>query len=94
MQAKYTDKKHRIVNVTLYPLTLAPRAPHKVHSSRGSAAARALEFGIDLTLTIENLRLTPEERIRKLDCFIESVRELKASIRLIDPANAIAEQHH
>ncbi len=33
----------------------------------GSAAERAVEFGIDLTLTLENLRLTPEERIRKLD---------------------------
>jgi len=27
----------------------------------GSAAARAVEFGIDLTLTLENLRLTPGE---------------------------------
>jgi hypothetical protein len=33
----------------------------------GSAAARAVEFGIDLMLTLENLRMTPEERIRKLD---------------------------
>ena len=33
----------------------------------GSAAERAAEFGMDLTLTLENLRLTPEERIRKLD---------------------------
>ena len=33
----------------------------------GSPAERAVEFGIDLTLTLENLRLTPEERIRKLD---------------------------
>ncbi len=33
----------------------------------GSAAARAVEFRIDLTLTLKNLRLTPEERIRKLD---------------------------
>jgi hypothetical protein len=33
----------------------------------GSAAARAVEFGIDLTLILENLRLTPEARIRKLD---------------------------
>ena len=33
----------------------------------GSAAARAVEYGIDLTLTLQNLRLTPEERIRKLD---------------------------
>jgi hypothetical protein len=46
----------------------------------GSAAARAAEFGIDLTLTLENLRLTPEERIRKLDNFIKSVEKLKNSI--------------
>ena len=49
----------------------------------GSAAARAAEFGIDLTLTLENLRLTPEERIRKLDNFIQGVAKLKKSIRLI-----------
>jgi len=45
----------------------------------GSAAARAADFGIDLTLTLENLRLTPEERIRKLDSFIQGVAELRAS---------------
>lgn len=60
----------------------------------GSAAERAAEFGIDLTLTLENLRLTPEERIRKLDNFIESVSKLKASVRIIDPTNAIADENH
>lgn len=60
----------------------------------GSAAARAAEFGIDLTLTTENLRLTPEQRIRKLDDFIESVAKLKSSIRFITPTNATAEQDH
>lgn len=54
-----------------------------LHPPAGSAAARAVEFGIDLTLTIENLRLTPEERIRKLDNFISSVARLKASLRII-----------
>ena len=54
----------------------------------GSAAARAVEFGIDLTLTLEQLRLTPEERIRKLDSFIEDVANLRASVRIIDPGNA------
>jgi hypothetical protein len=49
----------------------------------GSAAARATEFGIDLTLTLENLRLTPEQRIRKLDDFIEGVAKLNASLRVI-----------
>ena len=32
----------------------------------GTAAAAARDFGIDLSLTVSNLRLTPEERIRKL----------------------------
>lgn len=40
----------------------------------GSAAERAAEFGIDLTLTLENLRLTPEERIRKLENLIVAER--------------------
>jgi hypothetical protein len=60
----------------------------------GSAAARAVEFGIDLTLTLENLRLTPEDRIRKLDSFIESIAKLKNSIRLKGPVHATAEQDH
>jgi hypothetical protein len=46
----------------------------------GSAAERATEFGIDLTLTLENLRLTPEERIRKLDNLIEAAAKLRASV--------------
>ena len=54
----------------------------------GSAAARAVEFGIDLTLTLENLQLTPEERIRKLDQFIMAVARLKASARRIGPRDA------
>ena len=43
----------------------------------GSAAARAVQFGIDLTLTVENLRLTPEERIRKLDNRLAAVAKSK-----------------
>ena len=59
-----------------------------LHPPRGSAAARAAEFGIDLTLTLEHLRLTPEERVRKLDSFIEGVTKLKSSARLTAPINA------
>jgi len=59
----------------------------------GSAAARAAEFGTDLTLTLEHLRLTPEERIRKLDNFIEGVAKLRASARL-HHTHATPEQHH
>ena len=60
----------------------------------GSAAARAAEFGIDLTLTLENLRLTPEERVRKLDNFIKSVEKLRKAVRIIDPSNATAGPDH
>jgi len=58
----------------------------------GSAAARAVEFGIDLTLTLENLRLTPEERIRQLEDFIAGVAKLKATARILGPTDAIAKQ--
>jgi hypothetical protein len=57
----------------------------------GSAAARAVEFGIDLTLTLENLRLTPEERIRRLDDHLAGIAWLKANARL-KPSNATAHE--
>ncbi|HXM33757.1 MAG TPA: hypothetical protein VN920_01085 [Pyrinomonadaceae bacterium] len=43
----------------------------------GTAAAAARDFGVDLTLTIQNLRLTAEERVRRLDNFIEDVKILR-----------------
>jgi hypothetical protein len=47
----------------------------------GTAAAAARDFGIDLSLTVSNLRLTPEERIKKLDRFQASMKEIrKASL--------------
>src|ERR1041385_7884435 len=60
----------------------------------GSAAARAVQFGIDLTLTLANLRLTPEERIRKLDSFIEGVTNLKNLSRVKGTADATVDQGH
>ena len=47
----------------------------------GSAAERAKEFGIDLTLTVENLKLTLEQRIRRLNAWREAIRELRAGMR-------------
>jgi hypothetical protein len=58
----------------------------------GSAAARAVECGIDLTLTLENLRLTPEERIRKLDDHLAGIAWLKANARLIPPSKPTAHE--
>ena len=60
-----------------------------LHPPPGSAAARAVEFGIDLTLTLENLRLSPEERIRQLDKFIKTVGEMEASARRQGPSNVV-----
>jgi hypothetical protein len=60
----------------------------------GSAAARAVEFGIDLTLTLENLRLSPEQRIRKLDNFILAVQRLKAFARRVGPTDAAFDEHN
>jgi hypothetical protein len=48
----------------------------------GSAAERAAKLGVDLKELLENLRLTPEERIRKLEA-----RILSARLNKIDPAN-------
>ena len=60
----------------------------------GSAAARAVEFGIDLTLTLENLRLTPEDRVRKLDAFIEDIANLKLAVQEQKLANGITEENN
>jgi hypothetical protein len=48
----------------------------------GTAAAAARDFGIDLSLTVSNLRLTPEERIKKLDQFQASMRKIRKAALL------------
>ncbi len=55
----------------------------------GTAAAAARDFGIDLTLTVVNLRLTPEERIRRLDDFVDGIKQIQANLRWVNrcPAN-------
>jgi len=46
----------------------------------GTAAAAARDFGIDLSITVSNLRLTPEERVRQLDEFQASMKELRKAV--------------
>jgi hypothetical protein len=41
--------------------------------SDSTAVRRAVEFGIDLTLLIENLKYTPTERVRRSQRSLESV---------------------
>ena len=45
----------------------------------GTAAARAREFGVDLSLTLSNLRLTPEERLLRLERARELLKEIEAA---------------
>ena len=52
----------------------------------GTAAARARDFGIDLSLTVSNLRMTPAERVKRLD-------EFQHEIRLLRQAVFLSEQH-
>jgi len=53
----------------------------------GTAAAAARDFGIDLSLTVSNLRLTPEERIKQLDDHLDGIRALRGSLRIISRAS-------
>jgi hypothetical protein len=47
----------------------------------GSAAARARDFGIDLTLLIQRLRLTPEERLLQLQRVMVEMETMRAGLR-------------
>jgi hypothetical protein len=44
-----------------------------------TAAERAADYGIDLSLIEENLRLTPEQRIDQNDLVLTEVEELVAA---------------
>jgi hypothetical protein len=53
----------------------------------GTAAAAARDFGVDLSLTVSNLRLTPEERIKRLDDHVGGILALRRSLRVISRAS-------
>ena len=42
----------------------------------GSKVAAALEFGIDLTLTFEQLKKTPQERLENLQSVMKGLEEV------------------
>lgn len=49
----------------------------------GSKVAAAKQFGIDLTLTLRQLRLTPEERLDELQQEMEALEELSAEAQSV-----------
>jgi hypothetical protein len=44
------------------------------------ALHRAAEFGVDLTLLVENLRQSPTERVRRAQRFLDSVLALQGEV--------------
>lgn len=45
------------------------------------ALKQAIEYGIDVTLLIENLRYTPTERLRRHQAVLESIVALREEVR-------------
>lgn len=58
--------------------SLSSKAEQRLQNPKpGSAIAAARDFGIDLTLLIERLRLTPEERLRRLQQAMTSLSQIR-----------------
>jgi hypothetical protein len=57
----------------LTPEEFARAADRLLHPAPGSRIEAARDYGIDLTLLVEQLRLTPAERARKLEDFSTDV---------------------
>ncbi len=47
----------------------------------GGAIEAARDYGIDLTLIIERLRLTPDERIRDLQRFMQFMEKMRQAVK-------------
>ena len=56
-----------------------------LHPKAGSKIAEARDYGIDMTLIVENLRLTPEKRIEKLQEAMIGFAELRRSAKRVNP---------
>ena len=58
-----------------------PSAEERLRNPRSnSAIARARDFGIDLTLLIERLRLTAEERVSRLQREMNALDQIRGSV--------------
>ena len=48
----------------------------------GSRIEAAKRYGIDLTLLIEQLRLTPGERVRRMQLLAQTVEKARGTVRI------------
>jgi hypothetical protein len=58
----------------------------------GSKIAEARDFGIDLSQLVENLRLTPSERIKRNDAAVNSVLKFAEAMRRAKAALPVTEK--
>ena len=65
----------------LPPEELARAEDRLRYPARGSRIEAAVDYGIDVTLLIEQLRLTPAERARRLEKTTDGLEELRGAAR-------------
>ena len=53
------------------------------HPLAGTAIARARDFGVDLSLLIERLRLTLDERVRQLQKAMTELEQIRGAAQRI-----------
>lgn len=54
--------------------------PESPSEATTSAVERAIAFGVDITLLVENLRLTPTERLRRGERILKSLVAFKKEV--------------
>ena len=47
----------------------------------GSKIEAARDYGVDLTLLVNNLRLTPDQRVRKMESAMRFAEQLREALR-------------
>jgi len=65
----------------LTPEQFARAAERLQNPAPGSRIEAAKKFGVDLTLLTELLRLTPEERLRKLQRASQAIESIRGAAR-------------
>ena len=71
-------RKRRKISVTTMSRNIEEQL---LNPQPGTAAARARDFGIDLTLLIRRLKLTPEERANELQRTMRSLEQARLSLQ-------------
>ncbi len=63
-----------------YSMAMLDRPVPTVSSRAADPVIEAYKKGIDRTLIRENLKLTPDERLRRLEAFVRDLERLRAAM--------------